>query len=235
MGRLLLAFCLPAFFCSTFCSAIAENLRIVVLGDSITKGVRTGVLPEQTFASLLQSELRESGLEVDVVNQGIGGERTDQALNRLARDIIEAKPQVVTVMYGTNDSYVDKGQQNSRLTAEQYGENLKEIVRQLRQAGIQPVLMTEPRWGKAASPNGAGEHPNLRLEAFVVVCRNVAKELQVPLVDHFQIWTDAEKAGTDIGAWTTDQCHPNPEGHQILSKAMVKTVRSELTKRNTRE
>src|SRR5437764_889189 len=84
------------------------TLRIITLGDSITKGVRPGVTAEQTFASLMQRQLRAQGIAVEVENVGIGGERTDMALQRLEKDVIAKKPDVVTIMYGTNDSYVDK-------------------------------------------------------------------------------------------------------------------------------
>ncbi|TWU14476.1 Arylesterase precursor [Symmachiella macrocystis] len=207
--------------------AAEPTARIVTLGDSITKGVRTGVKQQETFAALLQAVLQEQGRDVEVTNVGIGGERTDQALKRLDK-IIALKPGIVTVMYGTNDSYVDKGKTQSRITVDEYRENLMQIVKRLRKAGIQPVLMTEPRWGKTAGPNGVGEHPNLRLEKYVAACRKVAKKMEVPLVDHFQIWTDAETAGTTIGDWTTDQCHPNPEGHRHLNQAIVPVILTTL-------
>ena len=127
-------------------------------------------------------------------------------------------------MYGTNDSYVDKGQKESRLTKDVYIANLQEIVSELRRTGIQVVLMTEPRWGDKAAPNGVGENPNLRLEPFVEGCRQVAREQGVPLVDHFQIWSKANAEGTDIGEWTTDQCHPNPSGHRVLAEAMLPMI-----------
>jgi lysophospholipase L1-like esterase len=204
--------------------AASARARVVVLGDSITKGVRSGVTAEETFASLLQSALREAGHDVDVINHGIGGERTDQALSRLSRDIQALEPTLVTVMYGTNDSYVDKGQKESRLTKDVYVANLQKIVSQLRRTGIEVVLMTEPRWGDKAAPNGVGENPNLRLEPFVEGCRLVAREQNVPLVDHFRIWSKANAEGTDIGEWTTDQCHPNPAGHRVLAEAMLPVV-----------
>jgi len=214
----LLAFSVPA----------AEPLRIVTLGDSITKGVRPGVKAEETFAARLEAGLRAGGAGVSVVNVGIGGERTDMALKRLAKDVLAQKPAVVTIMYGTNDSYVDQGKSASRITVEEYRANLAKLVDELRAAGIAPVLMTEPRWGKTARLNGAGEHSNVRLEQYVAACRAVAKEKQVPLVDHFQHWTDAEEKGADIGKWTTDQCHPNAEGHRVLAELMLPVVRAAL-------
>jgi len=208
----------------------AARLRIVTLGDSITKGVRSGVKAEETFAARLESALRADGVEASVVNVGIGGERTDQALKRLAKDVLAQKPSLVTIMYGTNDSYVDQGKNASRITAEEYRANLGKLVDELRAAGIIPVLMTEPRWGKTAKLNGIGEHPNVRLERYVAACRNVAAEKRTPLVDHYQHWTNAEAKGTDIGSWTTDQCHPNPAGHRVLTEVMLPVIRAALPK-----
>jgi acyl-CoA thioesterase-1 len=204
-----------------------DAIRIVTLGDSITKGIRTGVKAEETFAALLQESLRKKGVSAEVTNVGIGGERTDQALLRLDK-VIALKPQIVTVMYGTNDSYIDPGKDRSRITVEEFRRNLKLIVKKLRDAGIVPVLMTEPRWGKSAQPNGSGEHPNLLLEKFMAACREEAQELKVPLVDNFQIWTAAEQDGTDIAEWTTDQCHPNPIGHRKLADAIRPVVEKSL-------
>lgn len=209
-------------------AVVSGHRRVVVLGDSITKGVRTGVTAEQTFGAVLQSELRKSTPAIEVINLGIGGERTDQALQRLARDVLSLEPEIVTIMYGTNDSYVDKGQSDSRISREMYSANLRRLISELRHRGIQPVLMTEPRWGDKAASNGAGEHPNIRLDLYMSACREVAADTNVPLIDHFRIWSDANAAGTDVGTWTTDQCHPDPGGHRVLADSMLPVIRELL-------
>lgn len=206
----------------------AEPLRIVTLGDSITKAVRPGVVADETFAARLERALRRGGVDATVRNVGIGGERTDQALLRLERDVLAHRPHLVTIMYGTNDSYVDPGKTASRITADAYRANLEQLIDRLRAAGVTPVLMTAPRWGRAAKLNGVGENPNLRLEPFVEHCRDVAAERRVSLVDHYGDWTDAEGRGEDIGAWTTDQCHPNPSGQARLAERILPVVRAAL-------
>ena len=203
-------------------------LRIVTLGDSITKAVRPGVTADETFAARLERALRRGGVDATVYNVGIGGERTDQALLRLERDVLAHRPHLVTIMYGTNDSYVDPGKTASRITADAYRANLEQLVDRLRAAGALPVLMTPPRWGRAAKRNGLGENPNVRLEPFVDVCRQVAEERRVRLVDHFADWSAAESGGEDIGTWTTDQCHPNPAGQARLAGKIVPVVREAL-------
>lgn len=204
------------------------GVEIVALGDSITKGARPGVRRDETFAARLEAALNDRGWPVRVTNVGIGGERTDQALQRLDKDVLARRPRIVTIMYGTNDSYVDRGQQNSRITAAAYRSNLCELVTRLQAAGALPILMTEPRWGKSAGLNGAGEHPNLRLEAYLQECRAVAAELQTPLVDHYAHWQAAEAGGQSLGAWTTDQCHPNATGHRVMMETMLPAIEAAL-------
>ncbi|MFV1966473.1 MAG: SGNH/GDSL hydrolase family protein [Pirellulaceae bacterium] len=204
-----------------------RHITIVTLGDSITKGMRRGVTSHQTFASLLETQLRENGTPVRVINVGIGGERTDQALKRLDR-VIALKPDIVTMMYGTNDSYVDPGKTASRITLDEYRSNLSKLVTGLLRRGIRPVLMTEPRWADDARPNGLGEHPNVRLEPYVAACRKTAREWRVPLVDHFATWTESRETGVTLRAWTTDGCHPNPVGHRELAAAMLPVIQQAI-------
>ena len=205
----------------------ARAVRVVALGDSITKGVRPGVSPEETVSSLMQVKLKAAGIDAEIVNLGIGGERTDQALKRLDA-VGELRPQIVTVMYGTNDSYVDSGASASRISRKDYKANLKSIVADLQLRGIKPILMTEPRWSDKAPVNGLGENPNLRLAPYMEACREVASECHVPLIDHFALWTKARDGGQDLNEWTTDGCHPNPRGHRELAEAMWPTLRAGL-------
>ncbi|MCA9132140.1 MAG: SGNH/GDSL hydrolase family protein, partial [Planctomycetales bacterium] len=197
------------------------SVDLVFLGDSITKGVRPGVVAEETFPQLVAQQLEKQGLHLSVANEGIGGERTDQALQRLASDVIAREPRYVIVMYGTNDSYIDVGRKKSRLTTEAYRQNLQTIVERLQEAGIVPLLMTSPRWAATASKNGVGQNPNLALEPYVEVCRAVARDKQLTLIDHFAHWTEAVEGGQDLSEWTTDGCHPNPRGHRQLAQQIT--------------
>jgi acyl-CoA thioesterase-1 len=209
-----------------FISPVARPLegravRIIMLGDSITRGARPNVAPTQTFPALVQAGLRAAGVRAQVHNVGIGSERTDLALERLERDVISQRPDIVTVMYGTNDGWVDKGKTDVRLPLPRYEENLRLIVSRLRAAGARVVLMTEPRFGEENPRNGLGEDPNTRLVSYAEICRKVAGETGVALVDHFGAWTEEQARGRRLQVWTTDGCHPNQEGHSDLAQRML--------------
>ncbi|MDR3636135.1 MAG: SGNH/GDSL hydrolase family protein [Isosphaeraceae bacterium] len=224
-GRAIAVCGLLALLASTMTrTASAAEAKIVTLGDSITKGVRQGVGAEETFAALLGARLKERRVAAEVINVGIGGERTDQALARLEQAVLSRRPKVVTVMYGTNDSYVDQGTKASRIDVETYRKNLTTLVDRLRERGAEPILMTPPRWADDASPNGLGENPNARLEPYVNACRDVARTSRVALVDHFADWTGAARRGINLRDWTTDGCHPNPEGHRRMAELLLPAV-----------
>ena len=209
---------------------VSAPVKIVLLGDSITKGVRPGVTADETFSARIEKLLQEKGIPAHVTNAGIGGERTDQALARLTKDVVDKQPRFVAIMYGTNDSWVDQGKSEPRLTLDEFRDNTVQLVERLRRAGITPILMTEPSHGKKSAPNGRGEHPNLLLAKYVAATREVAQELGVPLVDHFADWTAAETKGQDLTDWTTDQYHPNPAGHAHMAELILPALNAEIEK-----
>lgn len=80
-----------------------ESIRIVALGSSSTEG--TPDMPrEQIFASVLGRELARQVLTpVEVVNKGKGGETIPKMVDRLQRDVLNLKPDLLVWQLGVND------------------------------------------------------------------------------------------------------------------------------------
>jgi acyl-CoA thioesterase I len=80
-----------------------KPLTIVAIGSSSTLGVGASG-PAMNYPSLLQQELRERypGVEIRVVNHGIGGQDVPEELSRLDRDIVAERPDLVIWQLGTN-------------------------------------------------------------------------------------------------------------------------------------
>jgi len=80
-----------------------EPIRIVALGSSSTEG--TPDMPrEQIFASVLGRELAKQVLTpVEVVNKGKGGETIPKMVDRLRRDVLSLKPDLLVWQLGVND------------------------------------------------------------------------------------------------------------------------------------
>lgn len=181
------------------------------------------MLPEETFCAILEKALSAKGYKALVVNSGIPSNRTDQGVARLHADVLAHRPDFVLIMYGTNDSCYDKGKTGPRLPLEDYEKNLLGIIASIRAAGATPILMTPPPlkegWGVPRNVIYREKGSNGAILPYVERCRTLAAAEGVPLVDHFQIWS--ERGAEPIKALLPDGCHPNAAGHLALSDAIL--------------
>ncbi|MFC2075764.1 SGNH/GDSL hydrolase family protein [candidate division KSB1 bacterium] len=125
------------------CSGSKDNGRVIVcFGDSITNGGGSWESPSWVLhLERLIAEDKEPG-EVTVINSGIGGHTTVNALERIERDVIRYKPAVVLVEFGINDSGNWKQENKLRFNVShpQYHFNLVKIV-SLIQANTEAVVI----------------------------------------------------------------------------------------------
>jgi len=79
-------------------------LRVLAVGSSSIEGIGAS-RPELGFAPRLEAglEARLPGVDVIVVNRGIGGETTKETVDRLAREIAAARPDLVLWQLDTRD------------------------------------------------------------------------------------------------------------------------------------
>lgn len=82
---------------------LGGSIRIVALGSSSVEG--TPDMPrDQLFASVMERELaRQMLTPVEVVNKGKGGETIPKMVERIERDVLRLKPDLVVWQLGVND------------------------------------------------------------------------------------------------------------------------------------
>ena len=114
------------------------SVCIVALGDSITNGVgQSGLKETETFRDITRRELtRRLGKTVEMVNAGVNGDIVTLAIKRLQADVMDRKPDVVTIMFGGNEAGFYRPQTNNfadtpRLPREQFKVALGKIVDRL--------------------------------------------------------------------------------------------------------
>ena len=205
--------------------------NIVVFGDSTTarrKGV--GEVYEQRLAKALPG--------IRIVNAGVPGDTTERARTRFERDVLARRPDLVVIQFGANDSAVDvwKGATEPRVARKRYEENLRHFVTELQKRKRQVVLMTPGmfRWtdklremyGKppydAARPDGFC----VTLKEYATLVRELAKELQVPLVDVYREQEEYEHVpGQSVNALFLDGMHPNDKGHKLIASLLEPVLR----------
>ncbi len=192
--------------------AIGAPLRIVAFGSSSTEGIGASS-PTKAYPARLQADLRTKlhGIDVTVVNRGIGGEHVDDMLKRLDRDVIGAEPQLVIWQTGSNDPL--RG-----VTIEHFREATLDAVKRIRDAGIDIVLM-EPQWcPKLEATPGSDRFRN--------VVREIGKELNVPVIRRADLMHDWVREGllTPKQLFAADGLHMADGGYALLAEAAAESI-----------
>jgi lysophospholipase L1-like esterase len=150
-----------------------------------------------------------------IINTGISGNTTETILQDFDWRIKQFKPNVVSLMIGTNDCF------NEKVSIEAYEENLNLLVEKFRGLGAIPILHTPNLIIKELDTSRAS------LDKYVAVIRKVALEENIILVDNYGHWLEtAEKAeGINVNKeWLNDPLHPDGEGHSEIARLMFKEL-----------
>lgn len=172
---------------------VAAGSTVLALGDSLTSGV--GANAATAYPAVLH-EL--TGWQV--VNGGISGDTTAQALARLPALLSEHQPALVIVSIGGNDFL----RQMSAATAKS---NIREICSAATASGAQAMLVAVPQFSLLAASTGQlTDHP---------LYAELAKELNLPL--HSNGWAEV----LADASLRSDQIHANAQGYRLFAEGLA--------------
>lgn len=167
---------------------------MVALGDSITQGV--GASEQSAWPENLA---RLSGWRV--INAGVSGDTSAQALARLPALLREYKPALVIVSIGGNDFLRRQPSLDTRA-------NIAAILRSVKESGSRAVLIgVVPKLTLGAALGIFSDHE---------LYEELAKEHGVPLLS--DAWGDVMKQSRLM----SDQIHPKAAGYAEFAASLEK-------------
>ena len=196
--RLLLPLLLLAWFMGD--RAMAEPVKLVVLGDSLAAGY--GLEEGDAFPAKLQTALRAKGIDVTVVNAGVSGDTAKQGLERLDW-AVEPDTDAVIVELGANDALRGIDPNETRAS-------LEKIISRLRSRKI-PIMIA----GMLAPPNMGAAYKEL----FDRIYPSLAGEHGLRLYPFF-----LEGVATEPDYNLEDGIHPNARGVDEIVRRMAPKV-----------
>lgn len=203
------------------------EIKIVCFGDSLTYGY--GVLENIAFPYRLSQDLPQKypNYTFSVINSGINGQTTREALQRLQGSILGREPQIVLILFGSNDCALNEGQYR---TPYEFEKNLRQILDQILALTTQnkfnsgktlPILFTPP------SMVDTDFYPfttNDRLEAYGSIVQTIAKEYQIPCIDLFAQFQKIQDHKAYDDCFQFDGLHLSNQGYDILYTCLQKTL-----------
>jgi lysophospholipase L1-like esterase len=198
--------------------AVKSGDRIAFLGDSITS---QGNSNQAGYVNLVMLGLKVNGINAVKIPAGISGHKSNQMLARLKRDVLDKKPQIMTLSCGVND--VGHGKRGVELP--DFKKNITAIVEQAQAAGIRVCILT------ATMNREDPKHPhNIKLAGYNEFLRGLAREKNCLLADlngdMQKIVADFRKSSPKYkgNVLTVDGLHMNPCGNVMMAKGVLRAL-----------
>jgi len=177
--------------------AVPAGATVLALGDSLTSGV--GASADTAYPTLLAARTGWN-----VINAGVSGNTSAQALERLPDLLQEHRPALVIVSIGGNDFL-------RRLSLETTRTHLRLIGEQANGSGAQVLLVAVPELSLMATVGKLSDH---------ALYEEVAEELKIPL--HSKGWSGVLAQER----LRSDQIHANAAGYEQFAQGLVETLKT---------
>jgi acyl-CoA thioesterase-1 len=197
--------------------------RIVCLGDSITQA---GEVPGG-YVWLLRRYLTALYPNMEVINAGISGHKSTDMLARFQRDVLDRKPDMVTISVGVNDvwhGFYDNhpaGDGPRGIPLPDYRKNVEEMVTRAKAAGVKVVMLST-----TVIHEDLQNRENAKLVGYNAALRDIAHNNGTLFVDYQKPFQTLIKAyQTTTGArdnlLTMDGVHMNPLGNKVMAYVLL--------------
>ncbi|WP_456277001.1 GDSL-type esterase/lipase family protein [Bacillus sp. AK128] len=183
-------------------------LKLVCFGDSIT------ARKEGSKTPLLTSMLSEQLTGFKVVNAGVPGDNTIDALERIDSDVLIHQPDLVTVLFGANDAAFHK-----TIELELYKNNLVEMISKL---GSNKTILLSAAPVDELRQNARS---NLVLRKYAAVVEEVSLETGSHYIDFFNSLLSRDDYQQILKGQENDGLHFGKVGYEILSELIAEKVK----------
>jgi len=189
---------------------LKEGETLVCFGDSLTEG-------DNKYVKFLQDRLPK----INVINAGRGGDKTPWALTRFQQDVIDRKPDAVSILLGANDAAIGRGcwADEPPVSAEAYRCNLIWMTHLCKLAGITKISIATPL---ASFEGEAYKMHGDRLNEYCLAARDAADYAHCRMVPLDSMMRRLHgNAPWDELVATRDGTHPVLSTYQAIAEAMI--------------
>ena len=184
-------------------SSTANRRTVMFLGTSLTDGY--GLEREDAYPARIQEKVDSAGLEWEVVNAGLSGEKSAAALDRVRRWLIRQPFDVLVVETGANDML-------QGADVESMSRNVQAIIDTVRAARPEARIVLV---GMLAAPNMGPEY----VRDFNAVFPELARRNQLTFIPFL---LEGVAAVPELNL--ADGIHPNEDGHRRIAAHVWRTL-----------
>lgn len=206
--------------------------KILFQGDSITDCYRPRDEDKYLgagYPELVCGEMKyKYGGEYTFVNRGISGNRITDLFARIKSDIINLKPDYVSILIGVNDVWHEIESQNGVSTVNYekiYSMLIETLLSELPEIKI---TIMEPFVLKFTATDSTDEQPERWNDFYngvlekAAAAKRISEKYSLPFIPLQAKFDEAaERIGTE--SVTVDGVHPSPGGHKLIADEWLKS------------
>lgn len=205
-------------------AALQNVHRIVCLGDSITQMGEGAGGYVWLFRHYLNAIYPQQGIEV--INAGISGHKSTDVIARFQRDVLDKKPDLVTISVGVNDvwhGFYDNhpmGDGPRGVPLDAYKQNVETMVESALKTGAKVVMLSS-----TVIEEDLSNRENAKAEGYNAALKDIARRHHLIFVDYQKVFRDLirdyRKTGGRDNLLTVDGVHMNAEGNKVMAHTLL--------------
>ena len=198
-------------------------------GDSITDANRDDESNDNFglgcgYAFLLASEFeRNNKGKIKFINRGKSGDRITDVYARIKEDIINLKPDFMSILIGVNDVSHELTM-NCGVSPKKFKKIYGMLIEEIRESLPDiKIIILEPFILKGSCTEKLWAEFNTEVRKLAEISKQVAEISDlgfVPLQDKF----DKISSDGDTRYWSVDGIHPTSAGHQVIKEELQKVI-----------
>ncbi len=199
-------------------------MKILFQGDSVTDAGRDRSNPHDMgdgYPRYASAMLHDSfpDVELEFVNLGISGNRTEQLCERLESDFVDIQPDIVSIMIGINDVWHHYSH-GIETTDEQFEARLRTVLDAMKTRTHARILLIQPFLMEAVDEGKAELCAELvRKQAIIRRLADEYADAYLPMDEIFHT-----EATEEPSYYTADGVHPTPDGACYIGEAYLRAI-----------
>ncbi len=200
-------------------------MRILFQGDSITDAGRVrenDASMGEGYALLVKAALGfEKCGKYEFLNRGINGNRVTDIYARIKDDIINLKPDVMSILVGVNDVWHEFMRENG-ISADKYFTIYDMLIKEIKTAlpNIK-IMIIEPFVLNGPATERHWEEFEAEVKKRAEMAKKIAEKHNLPFIK-LQAGFDKLSENTETTYWLRDGVHPTAMGHEYIKQQWIK-------------
>ena len=205
-------------------------MLILFQGDSITDAYRSREndrLLGIGYPRLVEATLGfEEPTKYEFINRGIGGNRIVDLYARIKQDIINIKPDVLSILIGVNDVWHELTDDPNGVDTGKFYKIYDMLIEEIKAALPEiKIMILEPFCLKGSATEERWEEFTSEVKAKREKAQLIAKKYNLPFVKLQEGFDELSKI-KEASYWLSDGVHPTAKGHEFIKNEWIKAFKT---------